>query len=327
MSRIYAQSYPALADFTAKCVPLREYDSFSQVTGEQQPGDGRASARRSGLIRAARHSDHTLGRFLSELAECSLPEEPREILRLLESYLVRSIQGRQAAVRMGERLAHQLAPLGFVRGPTVERGSDRTAFVRGYPDELFGSISISQGFGGEAAYSLGASVYCAVVPGWTAVKGLASAECITELGESGWADISDENDALEWEARLLTCGPRKLDDYVRAVGPDLLRKTADIRAAAREYGARGKDRSLAELRSAATAAQLQDATAVLDLWVILIPDGGDYYESAALLIAMYADEVEQRPARIRERDGEFPSDDLMGLLQILASRLSNEPGW
>jgi len=111
----------------------------------------------------------------------------------------------------------------------------------------------------------------------------------------------------------------------------LLRNTSAARASAKEYLDRlspfGTYREhLASLRNMADPRQIQVSLQIMKIPIIWIPHGEQFYEIAALLLAIFSSDIEDSPNwlahAIQSQDKE-----LMWRLQLIASRLAQEPGW
>jgi hypothetical protein len=204
--------------------------------------------------------------------------------------------------------------------------------------ELFERISIGHGNrrGERVGTFVGASVECAIVPGWTVLKGLAESVCLIDVAgdpESGWSTISHKEETMAWEASLALHGPRRAMEMSALSGGRPLSQTHDARAAAARYLAKlprsfDVQHVTGSLRMIATKSQVAEADRVIRSPIICIPDGRRYYETAALLIAIYSDEVEACPGWLNGRDPDSATDrGLMTRLQFMASVLACEPGW
>jgi len=203
---------------------------------------------------------------------------------------------------------------------------------------LFECVGVTRGTrreGGRLLDVVGADVQCSVVPGRTAVKGLAVSDYLPlpSCDKTGMAVIAGQADAARWLGELAAAAPAAARASRIANGPALLASTADLLARCAAYLARipaGRETTdqVSILRDQATEAQRFEADTWCKQKVIIIPDGSIWYEAAALLIAVHQDEVEgQRGLFDAKRADDVRDRRLMLRLQYLASRLANEPGW
>ena len=182
---------------------------------------------------------------------------------------------------------------------------------------------------------VGTSVYCCVVPGRTALKGLAVADFLRlpSCDHRGSAPILGEGEAASWLGELAAAAPLAATEVRLRHGESLLASTAEIRDAAERYMQRiPLDLDIAQcivaLRSQASDQQRAAAAEWCKQRIVVIPNGVVWYEAAALAVAIYQNEVERQADRFDGKRADDPHDrGLMLRLQVLASHLAHEPGW
>jgi len=210
-------------------------------------------------------------------------------------------------------------------------------YYRKRSPSLFERIAIHQGWrrGQQMGQVVSASVECSIVPGRTALKGMAEVSCITEIASDagrGSTVLESSTDARTWEDALIAVGPARASSFAGEVGAALLEETKDDRCAVQRYEQIITiDRDLNELRqtlrSRASPEQQSVVDQILKCRIRWIPEGRIYYELAALTVVLCAADV---GPTVRWYVGLDPEDGRNALgrqLQILASRFANEPGW
>jgi hypothetical protein len=216
--------------------------------------------------------------------------------------------------------------------------SGLTVVARRVRPDLFERVGVSratQRQGGRELDRVSAFVQSSVVPGRTAVKGLAVSEHLPlpSCDVRGHSTVSNENDASRWLEEVSATAPTAASAARLRYGEALLAATSQLREAGDAYMQRlpaGKSMTavLEVLRLQATDSQHAEAVAWKQDRICLIPNGGVWYEAACLLIAIYQDQVENPPARFLGRRADDAQDrELMLRLQYLASRIANEAGW
>ena len=216
--------------------------------------------------------------------------------------------------------------------------SGETFLARRVEQSLFEYVHVGRAIqehdDGTVADLMSEFVGCSVVPGRTALKGLAIAEYLP-LPTLSDAHIGNEEDARRWLEEFAAAAPSKARAARQRHGESLLTSTREIRQVAADYLWRLPNREsssvsdhLEFLRSKASPRQQAEAQCWCKQRVIVIPGGERIYEAAALLIAIHQDEVEHSPSLF---DGKRADDicdrGLMLRLQLLASHIACEPGW
>jgi len=239
-----------------------------------------------------------------------------------------------------KRILDRLAPQGFQLA-FVDEGWSGFSLVRKHRKDLFEQIRIGQGSqrGGQLGDQVEAGVQCAIVPGQTALKGMAEYVPLIEIAsetETGWTKLANEADAVQWESKLFAVAPLRVVELANEVGDELLSRTSEARTAATEYLAKcyaaGSTplEMLSKLTAQADDSHLSEANRVLSRPIICIPDGRVFYHVAALAISLFAREVEGDKNWLVGREPntwKWEDRGLMVRLQIMASKLACEPGW
>jgi hypothetical protein len=217
--------------------------------------------------------------------------------------------------------------------------SGETFLARRAAPSLFEGVSVGRSTqsltDGQNFDLVGTSVYCSIVPGRTALKGLAIAEFLPlpSCDRNGSAPIRSEDDGVRWLGELAAAAPVAATESRRRHGEALLASTAEVRETAESYMRQiPKDQNIAQcvatLRSQASNQQRDAAVEWCKQRIVVIPNGVAFYEAAALAIAIYQDEVERQVSRFVGKRADDPHDrGLMLRLQVLASHLAHEPGW
>jgi hypothetical protein len=235
-----------------------------------------------------------------------------------------------------KRIEAGLTPSGF-RLAYFDSATLAVVFFRRRNDELFERIAIGQGRqrGQEWGQIVDAGVEATIVPGRTALKGMAEVACIMEVASDsrGSTSLEAPEDARRWEDALIKAGPPRAKAFADEVGPSLLESTKVQRESVKRYGEligfdHNPQQLVQELNDRATPRQRSEVDRILKTPIVWIFGGRIYYELAALTIALCAAEVKGNPEWFWGIDPAQSTDRrLMIELQILASRFAHEPGW
>ena len=186
-------------------------------------------------------------------------------------------------------LARSLNSSGFVLGD-YDRHPTEIMFVRKGSLELFERIEVYRAHQRDfSGFFAGAGVDCSVVPGRTALKGLAEWESLTVAGsdtEGGWTPIANKADFDRWTERLVEVAPIQARDFAERVGPQLLVSTQAARKATRGYLERcarfgSLEETTAALEAIAGGSQVKKAQNMIRAPIIYIPNGKMVYYVAA----------------------------------------------
>lgn len=235
--------------------------------------------------------------------------------------------------RIERHLAHASFRLSYSSATTGD-----SVFARRVGPTLFERISVERATTqkqGRKVDLLGASAECTIVPGRTAVKGLAVAEYLRlpSCSRTGHATIMHDEDAARWLAEMSAAGPLAARAACLKHGETLMASTAEVRKTAAAYLQKlpahcDIEQAIASLRGQATDSQCAQAAAWLSQRIIVIPGAAKLYEAACLLISLFQDDVEGEIGRfIGKEADDVPDRRLMLRLQYLASRIANETGW
>jgi hypothetical protein len=239
-----------------------------------------------------------------------------------------------------QRLLNGLGSQGFQFAYSEEEWSS-FVLVRAHTNCLFEQIRIGQGSqrGGRVGDQVEAGVQCAIVPGRTALKGMAEYVPLTEIASdvhTGWTKLVTQAEAIAWESKLIEAAPIRATELANQVGDALLSRTGEARGAANQYLARcaavgsTPQEMLNKLTSQADQFMLHEAKRIVSRPIVCIPDGALFYQVAALAISLFSEEIEGDKNWLVGREPDAASEEDRGLmvrLQVMASRLACEPGW
>lgn len=169
----------------------------------------------------------------------------------------------------------------------------------------------------------------AVVPGWTAVRGLYDERLLRELEGpegGGWRRFSSEKDEMAFAESVSTLGPVVVSKIAAESGPEILSRTESARAAVEKYLGRLHNSGSTGI-SGLDEMQIDQAHKILSTpGVMRIPDGSSAYETAIATILTFSDEVDGQQVWSFD-SSPFRDLELLWRIEILASRIYGESGW
>jgi hypothetical protein len=222
------------------------------------------------------------------------------------------------------RLGALLAPSGFITAYD-DQSCFRMVFTRASGIEDLFELVVIHALGSRGN-AVPARVGCAIVPGWTALRGLYISELLSEIADSheaGVAEIENFDAAVRWERSLADIAPNRAAALAGSKGRGLLADTVNSRRKASDAFSAldlrgGVKQEFQRLCGSATRQQLGVASALIRCpGTMNIPGGWDAYDLASLSLVVSD----------RTLTGPDLSQEHRIALHILASRISDEPGW
>ena len=204
----------------------------------------------------------------------------------------------------GSRIAAHLRPHGFALA--VDIGDSLITYSRpAETPELWEQIRVT--VGGKRGEAVGASVGANVRYGGRGGYGLLEAREVPEAGSAHRPPpaqpcltiLRDREHALTWERLVADICPNRSRTFAREVGPGLLARTADARAAVNRYlelfGTSNWRELRAKLEPRATPPELREAERIATTPpMIEIYNGREFYKTIILGIMLNSDRVEGR---------------------------------
>ena len=204
-----------------------------------------------------------------------------------------------------KRLASLLGPLGFAL--SADFGESEILYSRpAQIDDLWEIIVVN--VGGRRGEAVGTDVGASVCYSGVGARGLDERRFVEETGtpfrpppepHGGTRFLAGPDDAASWEQLVVEVCPNKARAFAHEVGPALLARTAEARAAVNRYLEFFGTRDWRELRSRleprATSRELRDANRIATTPpTIQVFNGREFYETIVLGIMLYSDRVEGR---------------------------------
>lgn len=243
------------------------------------------------------------------------------------------------------RLAALLRPSGFAL--SLDSGESLIWYARpGDRPELWEQIAIV--CGGHRGQSVGARVFAKVCGCPIGALGLSEDRFVAETGRperpppepptGGSMPLHTPEDAVNWERRVAAVVPEKASEFANEVGPALLARTADARAAVDRYlerfGTRDWRQLRAKLEPRATSGEFRRAEQIAATPpTIQVFNGHEFYKTIVLGIILHSDDVEGRqiaPADVKvwpphdpfsKKEPDWSDWALAWRIEILADRM------